>query len=179
VYVDVGQALTIYNPTHYTNHLLPSYALAGTKPRVQVMPGVPMFRTQRALGGRSLAMDTFGKGYDRDGLGRPLPATTGTTIYDFQKVPGMGIAGHRSAYNVLYGDGHAGVFSDPTESLVWHPQGYASNGMATPPNTLATHHVYGNAISGPAGVNTNDPSFKGSALSVWNEVDQGQGIDVP
>ena len=91
----------------------------------------------------------------------------------------MGIAGHRTAYNVLYGDGHAGVFADPKEGLVWHAQGYSTQGMGGPPNILATHHLYGDAFSGPGGTNTNHPSFLGSALSVWNEVDQGQGIDLP
>ena len=63
--------------------------------------------------------DPFAKGYRSDGWGRAIPSS-GLTLADTTTYPGMGIAGHRRVYNVLYGDGHVKLFGDPQEKMIWH-----------------------------------------------------------
>ena len=68
--------------------------------------GRPVFKTARALGGRSLVSDMFG---------RCLSLTS--TTPEFAK--GAGTWGHRSGYNVLYGDGHGASYGDPQQNFIW------------------------------------------------------------
>ena len=158
--------------------------LAGTKPAVNARAGQPFFRTKRELGGRALVADAFGKGTTLDGLGRLMGASglvqNGSPIGDSRQIAGMGMRGHRTAYNVLYGDGHANSFGDPQESLIWHTQGRTTTSVTAELYMMSTNTHYGwyGAIRSPAG----DPShayFVNTSLAVWHEMDVRSGMDVP
>ena len=64
--------------------------------------GMPIFKTQKMLGGRAIVSDSWGKSMSQ-------AATS----------PGDGYYGHKDGYNVLYGDGSALWFGDPTQQLIW------------------------------------------------------------
>lgn len=158
--------------------------LAGTKPAVNARAGQPLFRTKRELGGRALVADAFGKGITRDGLGRLMGAAglvqDGSDIQESRNIAGMGIRGHRTAYNVLYGDGHATNFGDPQESVIWHTQGRTATIVTAELYMMSTNTHYGwyGAIRGPGG----DPDhayFVNTSLAVWHEMDVRSGVDVP
>ena len=155
--------------------------LPGTKPHVYAHLGGPCFRTLRELGGRTLVCDTFSKGHTNDALSRRVNGLDGQGIQESCQIMGMGIKAHRSAYNALYGDGHAAAFGDPQESLIWHTQGYgdgtSSAGVLTSVYALASNLFYGKAHI-PFGVtNPEHDKFKHTALAVWHEFDVRAGID--
>ena len=66
--------------------------------------GRPPFKTVRALGGRALVSDVFGR----------CQSTTDATHNK-----GAGVYAHRSGYDVLYADGHVAWYGDPQESFIW------------------------------------------------------------
>ena len=104
--------------------------LAGTRPNICASIGQPFFRTPRELSGRAIVSDAWDKGYNRDGLNRDTQVVFGGAILDLddtRTIPGMGIAAHRAAYNVLYGDGSARSYGDPQERFIWHGQGWGDN----------------------------------------------------
>ena len=165
-----------------------------TKPRIPARTGQGVFRTSRETGGRALVSDAWDKGYSYNALGKANVLET-NDIAESRTLPGMGIRAHRSAYNVLYGDGHAGVFGDPQERLIWHSQGYATN-QATPAtlsgkpvssNAMYTFFLANNAQShfrnncghfyydknGTKGI------FDASPHGIWHDFDASVGIDVP
>ena len=178
--------------------------LPGTKPAVKARMGQPLFRTFRELGNRAIASDCWDKGYNYDGMGRYCGA--GSYIDAFfdwndpectRNIPGMGIAGHRSAYNVVYGDGSARAFGDPQESFIWHAQCMGSSG--------STHTIYAaaSAYLGYAPLSMNrcygryrtrkrgvfiggsygwyqygtEGLFQHKSYGIWHELDVAAGID--
>ena len=56
---------------------------------------------------------------DGTGYGDMLP-NGGMSELEQKQVPGSSVRGHRDAYNVLYGDNHAKLYTDPMERIVWH-----------------------------------------------------------
>jgi prepilin-type processing-associated H-X9-DG protein len=153
-----------------------------TRPGQHARMGAPLFRTQKELGNRSVVVDTFSKGGDygkwTDALGRDItsfPAVTTTQA-------GMGLKAHRQAYNVLYGDGHAVLYGDPQEKIIWHNQGNNPQSQYMDPfNIMATNFWY--SIFGPwADVNgaSNEDSayWKYSSAKVWHDFDVAACLDV-
>jgi len=92
--------------------------LPGVKPRVSfdvatdwaTLLGRPPFKTLRALNGRSLAADVFGR----------YQAVLGSTTASMSN-RGAGVWAHRQGYSVLYGDGHAAWYGDPQERIIFRP----------------------------------------------------------
>ena len=155
--------------------------LPGTRPRVQVGLGKPLFRTLRELGGRALASDTFSKGERGDAFMRDIMHLNGQPIVESRQIAGMGIRAHRTAYNVLYGDGRATTYSDPQEAIIWHTQGYGNiTRPGNNPMTLTRNYYYGRGGTGnPFGAPS--MSYSGIAhtgLAVWHYFDNHAGIDV-
>ena len=88
--------------------------MLGVSPNRIVQDGEPPFKTQKQLGGRAIAADTFHRALQRgiNGNGKWWP--------------GIGKYAHREGYNVLYGDWHAEWYGDEEQVFLWwpgHPQG--------------------------------------------------------
>ena len=199
-----GRAATCQVWSHYSYRLTPleywnpwcaSYeakrdprtVLGYTRPGAYARMGGPFFRTQRALGERSLVSDAFGKGSgyrgDTDALGKPFPY--GGLIADSMTMAGMGIRAHRTAYNVLYGDGHVASFGDPQERFVWHGQGWYT--AACPQSQYSNpYFVLANNVfsrTGPFKAASGDaPSdltqWEYSSAKMWHDLDVHAGVDV-
>ena len=165
----------------------PQTQLAFTRPRQFGHFGNPLFRTQRELGSRAIATDTFSKGGQRDAMG-VLYETAGLTIPLTMAHAGMGIRAHRSAYNALYGDGHVAMYGDPQERLIWHGQGRGGASVGTTSATgpyyfamgiIANNFYLGGGpfcnASGACG-----ESFSGwqySSAKIWHDFDVNAGVD--
>ena len=176
--------LGVYNAYHAIDDREPRALLAGTKPGINVGAGQPIFRTGRELAGRAIAMDTFSKGVRYDALGQDnYPKRV--SLADSRTMVGMGARGHRSAYNVLYGDGSARSFGDPQESLIWHTQGNAGGTSGWCLTKRYTANLIGSnftcACSGPfkrfLARTTDTANFKHTSLAIWHEVDVFGGLD--
>jgi len=155
----------------------------GILPRIIIGPqpgvseqGVPIFKTQKMLGGRALVTDTWSKNlYYSEKLGAPQP--------------GWGWYGHRDGYNVLYGDWSAKWYGDPQGRIMWwelapaaaagwdwEPTGSLAwmNGMTN--NMLCDYYR-------PDAANPNELIEKGagdpgvSGIAVWHIFDVNHGID--
>ncbi len=182
--------------------------LPGVKPMLGVRAGQPMFRTGKELGARAIVTDGWDKGYQRDGLNRDVTAIgvdSDTMLEDSRRMAGVGVAGHRTAYNALYGDGSVQVHGDPQEQLTWGIQGYRQNattnriaryginsGYPQWASLLATNGQYlGVQSNAPAG-RTRYGSFGGETdcdrsvdgffqhqpFGVWHRFDNAGGVDV-
>jgi len=81
---------------------------ADVRPAPLVTPGVPVFKTPKALGGRAIVSDSFS---------RPDYFANGSTP-DTSR-PGMAAYAHREGYSVLYGDGSARWYGDPQQRIMW------------------------------------------------------------
>ena len=153
--------------------------LSGTKPRVYARVGQPYFRTQRELNGRALVVDTFSKGSTKDVFGKPVYSTYyWKPIEMSRQIAGYGLKGHRTAYNVLYGDGRAKIYGDPQEKIVWHTQGWQTFTTAGTfyVNMLCSNFYYGYAFHAAYGIDNNRKSH--SSIAVWHELDVAGGVDV-
>ena len=194
-----GTPFAVYEGWHVPQDNTYVTRLPGAKPMIKVRVGQPIFRTVKELGGRALVSDGWDKGYQRDGLNRDTTALGYTTLTDIgmsRRAAGMGTAGHRDAYNVLYGDWHASVWGDMTESLAWHTQGW--RGGTTPTYYCAPYSAYYGMLafnierlstggSGPrygclGGVYQTergvDGIFQHKGLAVWHDFDVAASIDV-
>ncbi|HRU06300.1 MAG TPA: hypothetical protein P5137_11070, partial [Candidatus Brocadiia bacterium] len=169
--------------------------LPGAKPRTNARVGQPFFRTLREYGGRAIVSDAWDKGHHYDGLDRDittliLPADA---IETSRVIAGNGIAAHRSAYGVLYTDGHVQSFGDPQERFIWHTQGAQDyNNTAVVTTMYYTGTLFYNLhlvsrSSGGGGLNRgcfNDPwrgvnsVFAHTPYALWHELDNAAGIDV-
>jgi prepilin-type N-terminal cleavage/methylation domain-containing protein/prepilin-type processing-associated H-X9-DG protein len=189
------------NPTGSTHHNNDTNRrmMTGTSPHVKVRLGEPVFRTQKEYNGRAIVSDAFDKGINMDGLGLPksyVPGGWYDPIEPTMETPGMGISGHRVAYNVLYADGHVKLYGDPEEKLIWHPEGHTAG--TTRPLNSANYNSY-QFIAGAYGYSwsyrwyTNGcpfvaadahwnggqrNTFAGSAWGIWHRFDNAAGIDV-
>jgi len=137
-----------YDPAH--PHYIPA-----TNPIVNVGIGEPLFKTQKQLGSRAVACDTFSKGDMVDALGYPicheedpskgrLPGPSVRPITLSQSIVGFGMTGHRDGYNVLYGDWSAKWYGDPQQRIIWHKQGWSdwSRGGRGHMTMPGMHHNY-------------------------------------
>jgi len=173
--------------------------LSGTKPRVFVGELGPAFRTPKELGGRAIAADTFSKGGDYDANGMfvgssaaPGPINGLSPVTLSCLIAGMGIKAHRRAYNVLYGDGHVGVFNDGEEKLVWHIQGFrdVAKGQSNTHNILGAFYYYGSGYGYQTNAGTpfghthaglidkNATNARGSGVLIWHTFDNAAEIDL-
>ncbi|HRU05243.1 MAG TPA: type II secretion system protein [Candidatus Brocadiia bacterium] len=183
-------ALAAYRPWHvYENGVSSVIRLQGARPAVSGRLGQPLFRTFKELNGRALVVDTFSKGGAYDALDREVVGLQSTAIENSQTIAGFGLKGHRTAYNVLYGDGSARLYGDPQEKVIWHTQGYttavlagSSNTLDGSLNTLRSNYFYGDK-NGPfwtrGSSNPDSTNFRNTSLAVWHDFDTSAGIDLP
>ena len=112
---------------HYHYRLLPSVASADidpwgqtvrvlhVRPDRRVTVGEPVFKTQKQLGGRAIATDSFGKSmYHGELLDR-----------------GEGWWGHRQGYNALHGDWSVRWYGDPDQRLIYWLSAYPYTNTGT------------------------------------------------
>jgi len=170
--------LETYLPYCKVQNRIDELQLPGVKPYLYLDQGGPYFRTQKLLGSRALAVDTFNKGGKYDALGRYVYGLNGNDISESRQIAGMGIAGHRDGYNVLYGDWHAAWFGDPQGKLIWHLQGRNVTVAASfVYNTVASNYFYTNySPFGRANVEGNRYAERGS-VSMWHDLDMAGGQD--
>ena len=162
-------------------------AVPGTKPRIHARVGQPLLRTYRELSGRALVSDAFSKGGTRfDGLRKEVGSLHGTAIENSRTIAGVGIRGHRTGYNTLYGDGHVAWWGDPQEHVVWRLQGW---GGVTIVGSVYGVLAINTSFTGSTGAFSNDPvpsqrrlvgdiEFQQRPFAVWHEMDVAAGVDV-
>ena len=148
-----------------------------TKPEHWVQYGAPVFKTQKQLGARAIVCDTFDSGgYN--------PDHAYFTI-------GAGWYAHREGYNVLYGDGHANWYGDPTGRIIF----WGERPVETYYNALVNNVVsdftayydsswapnyYGPWTSPPSGTtdSTYGPYEYRGVTALWHIFDAQSGIDI-
>ncbi len=178
---------------HYRDELTAGFTrLAGVKPRVTVRVGQPIFSTIKMLGGRALVSDAWDKGHRYDGLNRNLDVDLSLSGVEATRlIAGVGIAGHREGYNVLYGDWSAKWYGDPQQKMIWHTQAYDSAGTLTgacwvsaASGMLAFNMDQAGDNGGTRrGIfsNTNrgvDGLFQHKPHAIWHDFDTAAGVDV-
>jgi len=175
--------------------------LPGTKGRIYPTIGGPMFKTDKILGLRAIACDTFDKGLTTNAFGIRFDQPALTSSLQLAQHPGYGWYAHRDSYNVLFGDGSARIMPDPNESIVWHESGFSAGtddivtggdlsqvrDAMSGINSVSSYALSGIgrdlATQGPAGSAPRDlpvtsPVFSNSALGVWHQLDTFNGVDV-
>ncbi len=166
---------------HYNYQLMPvTNAGAAERPICYTAPyryvanevWVPVFKTDKQLGGRALASDTFSSGirtnisgpsnlddYFDNGPGNAPVACPAADKARSEGLMGFGAFAHRDGYNVLYGDGHTAWFADSEQRLVYWW------------SYLAGLSCGGLEFHGPGIMSLRDKSFSG-----WGQnYDQGKG----
>jgi len=127
--------------------------MTGTAYRTKL--GQPVFKTTRALGGRALVSDVFGKNSNMGGY---------STINNKR---GAALKAHVDGYNVLYGDGHAAWYGDPQQKMIW--QRY----QGTDAFALSTDYTKFVEGLGPAWL---DPLFNNGFIN-YHAFDEAAGVD--
>ena len=177
--------LAAYNVWHARDDRTSRTAVPGTRPFVNAGVGQPLFRTFRELAGRAIAMDTFSKGKEYDALGGDNKTKT-SSLDASRTMVGMGMKAHRSAYNVLYGDGRAQTYGDPQERLIWHTQGNPTGTSGWCLIKRYTHGILGASYfcGADSFFRRNTPRtvdnarFAHTSYAVWHEMDVAGGVDV-
>jgi len=114
----------------------------------RVDPNTPLFKTQRMLGSRAIAVDCFNRLY------LPVPK-------EQHKMPGHADKAHKDGYNVLYGDWHGEWYGEPNKAIMWYWPVFRSSGSG-PPDPC--HDWFNRSNLG--------------AHEVWHRLDVHTGIDV-
>jgi len=148
-----------------------------SRPRPMVFPGEPVFKTQRALGGRAVASDCWGRSNWHHGSS--AGNTDGPTqVYE----PGEGNWAHRDGYNVLYGDAHAQWYGDPQKRIQWHVMHRNAPSRWEGKSSASQWGTYGNMLGDvsyePSYGSGNRYAFvQESGLLVWHNMDVAAKID--
>jgi prepilin-type processing-associated H-X9-DG protein len=162
--------------------------LPGTKSRVYPEVCGPLFKTDKVLGGRAIACDTFDKGLSHDAWGQRFSGNV-LTPEETARHPGYGWFGHRDSYNVLFGDGSVRVFADPGEKVIWHRSGHAKDvtqyqDALSGLNNYVTYTSFSGLVGGPGGrgttptqVSVGNDVFANSGNGMWHELDVFGGRD--
>jgi prepilin-type N-terminal cleavage/methylation domain-containing protein/prepilin-type processing-associated H-X9-DG protein len=162
------------------------FQIPGVKPRINVRVNQPLFRSVKELGARAFVSDTFSKGGEYDAIGQRwnhfhIPSKA-RPIEESQAVVGMGYKAHRTAYNVLYGDGHAAVFGDPQQKFIWHAQGggnYYDRAVADRDNEHFAFTLAANQYDKqPFKNKITSARVRNTALALWHDLDVAGGVDV-
>ena len=130
--------------------------MKGTKPCVKGYNGSQMFPTQKLMGARAVATDTFEKG----------DASVGSVVQIATLAAGKQT--HKDGYNVLYGDNHAAWYGDPQQRIIWW--------MPDDTNGYQVWSMYG-------GLDYRGTSSSASyqhlaqSLHVWHLLDTASGVD--
>jgi prepilin-type processing-associated H-X9-DG protein len=104
-----------------------------TKPMISTAQNCPIFKTDKALGGRMIVSDRFGvSDWSPPGpVGGPPGGSE--TAASRALIPGDGLYLHKDGYNVLYGDGSAQWYSDPKQQIIWTRKPADTKTGASPP----------------------------------------------
>ena len=163
--------LHLYYPWHtWENGVAEITRLGGTKPHVLSRVGGPYFATNRELGGRALVVDGFGKGTTVDAARQYHdPYSGGEAAMSFA------MYAHKSAFNVLYGDGHVASFGDPQQKIAWH-----SVAWCRWRNGTSYNYFYGSiaGYNGPFNQSITHPNFENTGAGIWHEFDIAGQADV-
>jgi len=135
------------------------------KPTVMAEVGGPMFKTQKLLGGRSIASDTFSAASRR--ATNPEP-----------RRPGYGVYAHRDGYNVLYGDGSVRWFGDPQRRIMWPAELYNANSYAHFHGPVNNYITYFHNKTQTKTLHSEALSGVGGADTIWHGFDVSAGLDV-
>jgi len=127
--------------------------------KLKDLAGPPIFKTQRALGGRALAMDSFSKNMGQE-----------------TAEPGVGAWAHREGYNTLYGDGHCAWYGDPQQQLVFWAHPNATNASAVKCFGTDTSVITAYKGISPSTINHTGTYF--GTQYVMHLFDKAAGIDV-
>ena len=177
--------LCIWGSWHVWEDRTARVKLPGTRPTVYGGMCAPYFRTQRALRGRALVVDTFSKGGMTDGLGQSVAAILesnyyGQPIEKSREIAGFGFQHHREGYNILYGDGSAKWYGDPQQKIIWHTQGQDTRTFAGTwyVSQLRNNYYYGHDFSSSSSYTIDHYYQSHSSNAVWHELDEVGGVDV-
>jgi hypothetical protein len=148
------------------------------KPTLTAWNGVPAFKTQKMLAGRTVVLDNIDNVY---------PDFNVYGLYAARDVYGIkgGAAQfhHRDGYNILYGDNHAAWYGDPNK-VIAYAFGGGHNGYWGPSATFDPEKCEPANLTVPGGGqqvgdgDTQNPPFSCSQV-VWTLFDQAAGIDIP
>jgi len=163
-----------------------TFPLPGVRPAVKMRIGQPLFRTVKELNGRAICSDTFSKGTAYDANGKYVGGLQSTDFNNSRTVFGYGVKAHQTAYNVLYGDGHASMYGDAQMGIAFHVQGrQAANRTCTGSGSgydevgyvLANNHfgVKEGGLTGGAGIQ--EARVSGYPFAVWHDFDVAGGQD--
>ena len=157
----------------------------GVKPAMMAHLAAPLFKSQRILGNRAIAVDCFGKGDSTDAMGQSWKDGPGAInihsgpIGESRQVKSFALFGHRTAFNTLYGDGHVSSYGDPQEEIAWHLQGYATVTYAHDNYmTLSKNYYLGTTALFYQGRTIDHERAFATPLAVWHKFDVAAGIDV-
>jgi hypothetical protein len=175
-----------YNTWHSRDDRKTRARINGTSPAVNAGNGQPLFRTLRELNGRALCMDAFSKGMHYDAMGEKAYGVKTATLGLSRTIYGTGIKAHRSAYNVLFGDGRVQVYGDPQERLIWHTQGNYAGTAGNAVNKRYPYHILASAmfditsgfLNQSQSRTIDNPRFAHTSFAVWHEIDVAGGVDV-
>ena len=158
-------------PYSYQRRWGTGYRILYTKPHQRVKNGEPMFKTQKQLGPRAVASDSF----SREVL--------------HMDAPGSAFYAHKDGYNVLYGDWSAKWYGDPQSRIsYWWPLRYNGDPMqaaqgdciyALSASTFSDVAAV-EGFSAYYGVN-NATTFHWAhqgGTAVWHVFDEAAGVDV-
>jgi prepilin-type N-terminal cleavage/methylation domain-containing protein/prepilin-type processing-associated H-X9-DG protein len=128
------------------------------RPQVKTDVGCPSYKTDKTLGGRSIAADSFLR-TDKDCQVNNWPLRAGFAMYH-----------HADGYNVLFGDGHSAWYGDADQKIMWFTTAPATNGGT--PSYSAGYDPLPNSYAANSGVAGTirvyqDASNNGFTKSSW------------
>ena len=147
------------------------------KPTLRTEHGTPVFKSQRLMAGRAVAVDTMDNMNDNAG-------TLTMVVNHFGPNGGAVRQHHRDGYNVLYADGSVKWYGDPQRRIAYAYNGGHNGYYSNTPTTYRRAYLNCMNLTSPSSwayssyCDTQDPSFR-SSQQIWNEFDQAMGIDVP
>ena len=139
------------------------FKLAYVRPMTITATGCPAFRTQRALGQRSIVSDSFSRW------------TAAAMDLSNPKYWGYGLFAHRDGYTVLFGDGHAAWYGDADLRLAWDYFWYDPAGGAL---ATARDYYYPEINKGASNGTATATFFGGGVHMGFHQFDVASGVDV-
>ncbi len=140
-------------------------------PQLVTQIGAPQFKTQKLIGGRALASDTFSKleaDANLDDMVTAAYCPMPTTI-------GYGQYAHREGYNVLYGDWHVKWVGDPDEKYLYWDAVKTVDFIEM--STSLASVVYPDRPAGDAEAWNVDVTYS-EGFRLWHDLDLEAQIDV-
>ena len=132
--------------------------LLGVQPKHIMWIGEPFLKTDKQVGGRSVASDSFSRlGWDMTSMHTGSLGVPTWSVGMPQPFPGMGWWAHRDGYNVLYGDWSTKWYGDTTQAIMWWQSQTAQSVI----------DMAGCALNNDASFNTNPSPIGGGGGWGW------------